>query len=107
MNEKSKDTLFIAVSIMDRYIKVMQVKHVVLSRHDLHLTGLTSIFIASKFEDINFIKIDQLMTDAGHNTFTKDQILQREIDILKSLSFKIRDVNLLNEASKIFLLSLE
>lgn len=42
-------TFFLAVSLLDRYLKSTTVKHEV---SELHLLGVTSMFIASKYEDI-------------------------------------------------------
>lgn len=49
-NFKCEDqTFFLAVSLMDRYLQKSSVKHEV---SELHLLGVTCMFIASKYEDI-------------------------------------------------------
>ena len=50
MNFKCADqTFFLAVSLMDRFLKLnANVQEIA----DLHIMGVTSMFIASKFEDI-------------------------------------------------------
>ena len=56
---------------------------------DLHLIGLVSIFIASKYTASTHILIEDLLEEAGHGLFTKDAILMTERDILKALNFKV------------------
>lgn len=43
----------------------------ILDLNDLHLYGLTSIFISSKLNDYVPIFLSQIIEDAGHNKFTK------------------------------------
>jgi len=47
-------TFFIAISLMDRYLKHCQHPQKISS---LHILGVTSMFIASKFEDINPLRM--------------------------------------------------
>jgi hypothetical protein len=64
---KSDDhTFFLAVHIMDMYL----FKNTsVVKSDDIHLLGLTCIFIASKFEDIIPIRMDSIVNKIGHKTF--------------------------------------
>ena len=64
---KSEDhTLFLAVHIMDMYLYK---NTSVMKSDDIHLLGLTCIFIASKFEDIIPIRMDSIVNKIGHKTF--------------------------------------
>jgi hypothetical protein len=57
-------TFFLAVSVMDRYFKgcpkTLQVG-------DLHVIGVTSMFLASKYEDIYPLKMKTVFEKIGHS----------------------------------------
>eukprot|EP00349_Pseudokeronopsis_sp_Brazil_P001364 CAMPEP_0202960012 /NCGR_PEP_ID=MMETSP1396-20130829/4197_1 /ASSEMBLY_ACC=CAM_ASM_000872 /TAXON_ID= /ORGANISM="Pseudokeronopsis sp., Strain Brazil" /LENGTH=90 /DNA_ID=CAMNT_0049678963 /DNA_START=451 /DNA_END=723 /DNA_ORIENTATION=- len=56
---------------------------------DLHLIGIVSMFIASKYEDVVPLLMKTIINKIGHNKFSVEQIQTKEIEILKSLSFKV------------------
>ena len=76
-------TFFLACNIFDRFIATKQVR-----RGELQLIGLTSLLIASKYEDIYPPEIDQLCQLTEH-FFNKEQILAQESEILSRLSFNL------------------
>jgi hypothetical protein len=64
---------------------------------------MTSVLISSKLEDVEAIRMRTLLEKAGHGKFTQNQILETELDIYQSLSFKVLNaVNVINEATIIF-----
>lgn len=71
MNRSSDETYFLAISIMDRYFLTKQQEGIQLLFQDLYLIGTVSIFIASKFEDVVAISMDELLSDVAHNKFNK------------------------------------
>lgn len=71
---------------MDRYFESTDK---VLTGSDLHLTGICSMFIASKYEDVVPILMKTVVNKVGHNKFTQIQIEERELEILRVLSYKI------------------
>lgn len=75
------ETLYLAVSYIDRFLSHMSVK-----RDKLQLVGTTAMFIAAKFEEIYPPDVSQFayITD---NTYKVGQILRMEHLILKVLSF--------------------
>ncbi|KAB7496256.1 G2/mitotic-specific cyclin-A [Armadillidium nasatum] len=77
------ETLYLAVSYIDRFLSQMSVK-----RDKLQLVGTTAMFIASKYEEIYPPDVSQFsyITD---NTYKVSQILRMEHLILKVLSFDI------------------
>ncbi|CAG9334526.1 unnamed protein product [Blepharisma stoltei] len=83
------ETLFITVNILDRYLSLKNV-----SKHHLQLVGVTSLFIASKYEEIHPPAISNLvaLTD---NAYTKEQIIEMEGDILRALDFQITNPSVL------------
>lgn len=56
-------TFFLAVSIMDRYYKNCSREMKVA---DLHINGVTSMFLASKYEDIYPLKMKTVFEKIGH-----------------------------------------
>ncbi|XP_076043465.1 cyclin A [Oratosquilla oratoria] len=75
------ETLYLAVSYIDRFLSHMSVK-----RDKLQLVGTTAMFIAAKYEEIYPPDVGQFayITD---NTYKVSQILRMEHLILKVLSF--------------------
>jgi len=75
------ETLYLAVSYIDRFLSQMSVK-----RDKLQLVGTTAMFIAAKYEEIYPPDVGQFayITD---NTYKVNQILRMEHLILKVLSF--------------------
>lgn len=77
------ETLFLAVSITDRYLELQ-----VTARRNLQLIGITSMLIAAKFEEIHPPNMNDFVyvTDKA---YTKDEIVKMEVLILGTLDFKI------------------
>ncbi|KAL8172047.1 hypothetical protein V2J09_023851, partial [Rumex salicifolius] len=77
------DTLYLAVSYIDRYLSMN-----VLIRKKLQLLGVSSMLIASKYEEINPPQVHEFcfITD---NTYTKEEVVKMESDMLKSLKFEM------------------
>jgi hypothetical protein len=62
---------------------------VTLTADNLYLIGMSSVFIASKYEDIVPIFMKQMLDDVGHFKFTRTHILSMEREMLSTLGFKI------------------
>ncbi|KAJ4701673.1 Cyclin [Melia azedarach] len=77
------DTLYLTVSYIDRYLSLNA-----LNRQRLQLLGVSSMLIASKYEEISPPNVEDFcyITD---NTYTKDEVVKMEADILKSLKFEL------------------
>ncbi|WCJ33298.1 CYCLIN A3 4 [Euphorbia peplus] len=77
------DTLHMTISYVDRFLSLN-----VLNRHKLQLLGVSSMLIASKYEEINPPKVEDFcyITD---NSFTKEEVVKMEADILESLKFEL------------------
>jgi len=79
-------TYFLAVSLMDRYFKG---KHEITETSDLHLIGVTCMFVASKYEDILPLKMKMIYEKIAHKKLAIDRIKTTELDILKTISYRI------------------
>ncbi|QRV80362.1 Cyclin, N-terminal domain [Ceratobasidium sp. AG-Ba] len=77
------ETLFLATNIIDRFLSLR-----IVSLIKLQLVGITSLFIASKYEEImapsvqNFLKVSD-------STYTEQEILQAEKYILRTLGWDL------------------
>jgi len=64
--KNSDQTFFLAVHILDRYFK-NSVKP--LASTELHISGIVSMFIASKYEDIIPLLMRTIVNKIGHSKF--------------------------------------
>jgi hypothetical protein len=86
-NYKCEDnTFFLAVNILDRYFKYTCD---VLKPEDLHLVGISSMFLASKFYDVYPLKLKLIVEKVGHNKFPAQDIKNMEEKIVKTLNYEI------------------
>lgn len=79
-------TFFLAVSLMDRYFKNCKTRKEV---SDLHIIGVSSMFIASKFEDIYPLKMKTVFEKIAHKKLEISRIKDLELDMLSSIEYKI------------------
>ena len=82
----SDSSFFLAVSLMDRFFAKSERQ---LTGADLHLTGVVSMFIATKYEDIIPLLMRTVLNKVGHGKFKQETIEEREIEMLATLSFKV------------------
>ncbi|KAL3351626.1 hypothetical protein AABB24_019950 [Solanum stoloniferum] len=77
------DTLYLAVSYIDRFLSVS-----VIPRQRLQLLGVSSMLIAAKYEEIKPPNVEDFayITD---NTFTKKDVVNMEASVLQSLKFEM------------------
>ncbi|KAI3785439.1 hypothetical protein L1987_44557 [Smallanthus sonchifolius] len=77
------DTLYLTISYLDRFLSIN-----VLNRQRLQLLGVSSMLIASKYEEISPSHTEDFcyITD---NTYTKQEVVKMEADVLKALKFEM------------------
>jgi hypothetical protein len=77
------ETLFITVNLIDRYLE-----KVIIQRNQLQLVGVTSMLIASKYEEIYAPEVKDFVyiTDRA---YTREDILDMEQQMLYALEFNI------------------
>ena len=77
----TSETLFIAINLIDRFLMRIQV-----ARSRFQLVGLTSLIIASKYQEIDIPSVQDLvhLTDNAYNV---DDFVQMESLILQVLEF--------------------
>ena len=77
------ETFFLTVNIIDRYLQLVNVP-----KHRLQLVGITTLFIASKYEEISYPFCEDYasLTDG---LVTVEQIISAEATILSTLKFDV------------------
>ncbi|CAH8356193.1 unnamed protein product [Eruca vesicaria subsp. sativa] len=77
------DTLYLTIHLIDWFLHGNYIE-----RQRLQLLGITCMLIASKYEEIYAPRIEEFcfITD---NTYTRDQVLEMETQVLKHFSFQI------------------
>jgi hypothetical protein len=78
------ESLYLTVNLIDRYLSKEQV-----NRQKLQLVGVTAMLIACKYEEIYppIVKDFVYITD---NAYTKEEIIEMEGKMLKTLDFNIQ-----------------
>ncbi|KAK6938625.1 Cyclin, N-terminal [Dillenia turbinata] len=77
------DTLYLAISYIDRFLSMNP-----LSRKMLQLLGVSSMLIASKYEEISPPHVGDFCY-ISDNSYTKNEVVKMEACILKSLKFEL------------------
>lgn len=67
----SDQTFFLATQILDRYFKDYQGE---LSASDLHKSGIVSMFLASKYEDVIPLLMKTVINKIGHQKFSVGEV---------------------------------
>ena len=98
---KSDRTLFLGMSILDRFFKEQANRSRLYHSDDIHLYGLVSCFIASKIEEPKPITMEEVLNQVGHGKFDQDEILLAERKILQVLEYKVLKDTLID---KVFIL---
>jgi hypothetical protein len=75
------ETLFVTISIIDRYLQLVQIK-----KAQLHLLGVTALLIATKYEEIYPPELKDLLS-VSENKFSREEVLKLENHILSTLEF--------------------
>ena len=79
-------TFELAVHIMDCFFARTKQK---LEDEDIHLIGLTCIYISSKVEDIVPLRMSHIAKSIGHGTFKEKQIIKKEREIIETIDFDL------------------
>ncbi|XP_075472374.1 G2/mitotic-specific cyclin-B1 [Ascaphus truei] len=93
-----QETMFMTVGIVDRFLQENPVP-----KNQLQLVGVTAMFLAAKYEEMYPPEIGDF-TFVTDNTYTKAQIRDMEMKILRALKFAIGrplPLHFLRRASKI------
>nr|GEX11880.1 putative cyclin-B3-1 [Tanacetum cinerariifolium] len=78
-----QETLYLMVTLLDYYLSAVNIK-----KNEMQLVGLTSLLLASKYEDYWHPKVMELIGISAE-TYTRDQMLGMETTILRKLNFRL------------------
>ena len=82
---KSEHTTFeLAVHIMDKYISMTKK---ILDDSDIHLIGLTCVYISSKMMDNIPLKLFHIITNIGKGVFSRVDIIEKEKEISNTINY--------------------
>lgn len=82
----SDQTFFIAVHLMDLFLERTKIQHEV---SDLHLLGITCMFMASKYEEIYPLRLSVVHEKIAHKKIHPDQIKKKEMEVFMTLDYKM------------------
>ena len=91
-------TFFITFGIMDKFFEETSKSRVSLGKDLLYLIGITSLYIASKHEEVRALSIKLVVKTLGHKKYTKKEIQNMEVYILQTIGFKIPKTTIFDEA---------
>ena len=77
------ETLFLTINIIDRYLSKKSI-----NRKYLQLLGITSMLLASKYEDIYPPEIKEFLF-MTNNTYNREELIYLESDILDNIEFNL------------------
>jgi hypothetical protein len=84
-------TLFIAVDILDRYLEKRPVQ-----RGKLQLLGITSLWIAAKFEEVYQVPKISNLVFICNEAYSRADILEMEGNVLLALNFELLEIHSLS-----------
>jgi len=84
-----ESTYFEAINLMDRYFKQCDIRHQILQPPELHLIGVTSMFIASKYQDIYPLRLKIVKDKIAHNKLSCQEIKDKEDEITRYLDYNL------------------
>ena len=84
-----ESTYFESINLMDRYFKQCEIKKQILQPAELHLIGVTSMFIASKYQDIYPLRLKIVQDKIAHNKLTCQEIKNKEDEMMRYLNYNI------------------
>jgi hypothetical protein len=65
--KNSEQSLYLAVNLMDRYFKETTQSF---TSSELHIAGIASMFISTKYEDVIPLLMKTIINKIGHNKFS-------------------------------------
>lgn len=79
-------TFFLTMHLFDYYLSKTKL---CITNQDVHLLGLTCMFIASKMEDILPLRMSLIKNKIAHGKFSSKEIKAKEKEILETIEFDV------------------
>ena len=84
----SDQTFFLSVHILDTYLNKQSLKNICIKEEEIHILGMIAMYLASKFEETRCLRMDFLYKNIGYETFSKEEIISRETEVIKVIGFE-------------------
>ena len=85
--ECTPQTLFLAVGIMDRFLK--NAGQTTYKASDMHIIGVVAMLLASKFEDVAGMDIPFMYEQVVHKKISVSEMLKFELQMLEGINFTV------------------
>ena len=79
-------TYFLATTLFDEFLRKFPER---LENKDVHGIGVASLFLASKYEDVQPLSSEVISEKIAHGAFSIDNIKTREMIMLRALEFSL------------------
>lgn len=89
--KQSPSAIFKSIYLLDLYLKLEKER---IKTEELHLIGISVMFIASKVEELRPLRFHEIFEEIGKSKFSKVEILSKEKQILKIFNFDINKVSI-------------
>ena len=89
--QSNEETFLASIELMDKFFYHYKKRKLI--NEDIHLIGITCIFIASKIYDLIPIQLHHIIHDIGNDKFSSKTILNMERRIIKTINFDIFSLN--------------
>ena len=76
-----------AVTLLDKYLIAAHNNGKVLENKDIHILGVTAMYLASKYEDVFPLHSKVVSEKIAHGAITPKQITAKEIEFLQLFEF--------------------
>ena len=84
--ETMDETFFLSVNIMDIFLYKTKK---VFKNEDVHLIGIASMFISSKFQEIYPLSLNNFVHKVGHDIFSEEKKKKMECQIIKDIGLEV------------------
>jgi len=85
----SPRTYFLATQLFDKFITRQKLQGKTLQNKDVHCIGVTSMYLASKYEDIFPLHSKIVSEKIAHKAISPKDILKKESEFLRMFDFQI------------------
>lgn len=82
-------TYFLAVTLLDKYLIAAHNNGRMLENKDIHVLGVTAMYLASKYEDVFPLHSKVVSEKIAHGAISPKQITEKEIEFLQLFEFQI------------------
>lgn len=79
-------TYFLSIHIMDFFLHKTKSRF---NDSDVHLIGITSLYIASKIEDMYPLRMNHIVKDIGKSAHSCEEVKMKEKQIIKEIDFML------------------